>query len=183
MVLDWCGPHHVTGLHGSLYWLLSVCPYKGYRGKVGDDRIRFLKFDGYPEFTTEPSNAIMRAWKIDYDQSCYQVGEVERGHSIHQNAMRTMCSHAHSASLLWEELFKALDQNPGLVRDCFGMIGFRNMVGWKLVHHCVYACRRDRATCPAKTVAQLRYTRSNVPITGLTDFGQADSDGSNRGPI
>ena len=32
-----------------------------------------------------------------------------------------------------------------------------------------YACRRDRATCPAKTVAQLRYTRSNVPITGLTD--------------
>ena len=32
-----------------------------------------------------------------------------------------------------------------------------------------YACRRDRATCPAKTVSQLRYTRSNVPITGLTD--------------
>ena len=122
----------VTGLHGSLYWLLSVCPYKGYhwagtakkkseypvllekmlrhvRGKVGDDRIRFLKFDGGPEFITEPSNAIMRAWKIDYDQSCpdhhYQVGEVERGHSIHQNAMRTMCSHAHSPSLLWEELF------------------------------------------------------------------------------
>ena len=163
MVLDWCGPHHVTGFHGSLYWLLSVCPYKGYhwagtakkkseypvllekmlrhvRGKVGDDRIRFLKFDGYPEFTTEPSNAIMRAWKIDYDQSCYQVGEVERGHSIHQNAMRTMCPHAHSASLLWEELFKALDQNPGLVRDCFGMIGFRHMVGWKLVHHRVRKC-------------------------------------------
>ena len=31
------------------------------------------------------------------------------------------------------------------------------------------ACRRNRATCPAKTVAQLRYTRRNVPITGLTD--------------
>ena len=51
----------------------------------------------------------MRAWKIDSDQSCpdhhYQVGEVARGHSIHQNAMRTMSSHAHSPSLLWEELF------------------------------------------------------------------------------
>ena len=265
MVLDWCGPQHVTGLHGSLYWLLGVCPFKGYhwaataqkkseypvlldkmlrhvRGKVGDDRIRFLKFDGGPEFTTEPSNEIMRAWKLDFDQSCpdhhYQVGEVERGHSIHQNAMRTMSSHAQTPSLLWEELFphsvalhnanlhkredkspfefltglapdtqflfvwgclgvvhnhsghpdkfkergipciyvgtgyfdnvhgakflnpetgktlystnmtmtenflpfKALAQNPGIVRDCFGMVGFRNMVGWSLVQHRVRKC-------------------------------------------
>jgi len=265
MVLDWCGPHHVTGLYGSLYWLLGVCPFKGYhwagtatkkseypvlldkmlrhvRGKVGDDRIRFLKFDGGPEFTTEPSNEIMRAWKLDYDKSCpdhhYQVGEVERGHSIHQNAMRTMSSHAHTPSILWEELFphsvvlhninlhkretkspfefltglspdtqflfvwgclgvvhnhsghpdkfkergipciyvgtgyfdnvhgakflnpetgktlfstnmtmtedflpfKALDHNPGIVRDCFGLVGFRNMVGWTLVQHRVRKC-------------------------------------------
>ena len=29
MVLDWCGPHHATGL-GSLYWFLSVGPDTSY---------------------------------------------------------------------------------------------------------------------------------------------------------
>ncbi len=64
LVWDWCGPQHVRALHGKLYWSLAVCP-RGYnwgaifakksdfvsilhsllhhiRGKVGDDRVRFV---------------------------------------------------------------------------------------------------------------------------------------------
>ena len=131
MVLDWCGPHHATGL-GSLYWFLSVGPDTSYHlagieneksanpvllekmpqpvcRHVGHNRIRVLKVNGGPGFPTEQSNTILRAWNLDYDQSCpdhhYQVGEVEHWHSFHQNAMRTLCSPAHSPSLLWEELF------------------------------------------------------------------------------
>jgi len=32
-----------------------------------------------------------------------------------------------------------------------------------------YACRRSGGVCPAKTVSQLRYMPSDVPITGLTE--------------
>ena len=70
MVRDWCGPHHVSGLDGELYWLLAVCPrgehwvatatkktefiiiidklLRHIRGLVGDDLVRFVKFDGAP---------------------------------------------------------------------------------------------------------------------------------------
>ena len=71
MVRDWCGPHHVSGLDGELYWLLAVCPrgehwvatatkktefiiiidklLRHIRGLVGDDLVRFVKFDCDPE--------------------------------------------------------------------------------------------------------------------------------------
>ena len=67
MVRDWCGPHHVSGLDGELYWFLAVCPHgehwvatatkktefiiiidkllRQIRGLVGDDLVRFVKFD------------------------------------------------------------------------------------------------------------------------------------------
>jgi hypothetical protein len=131
MVWDWCGPHHVCGLHGELYWFLAVCP-RGYhwgataskktefleivdrllrhiRGLVGDGRVRFVKFDGAPEFVTEPALEIFRTWKIDFRVNCpthhWQTAPVERGHLIHQDSMRTMGSHANSPSVLWPPEF------------------------------------------------------------------------------
>ena len=264
MVWDWCGPHHVTGLHGELYWFLAVCP-RGYhwgatatkktefiiiiekllrhvRGLVGDDRVRFVKFDGAPEFITETVLSLFRAWKIDYNINCpahhWQTGAVERGHLTHQNSLRTMASYANTPSVLWGPEFllsvqlhnlqlhrgsavspyfdltgmnpdtqfifiwgcfavvhnhavnpnkfhprglpcvyvgtgslenvngaKFLDpstgkyifstnmtivehflpfrevlHNPAAVRDCFGVSGFRNMVGWLLVNNRVRKC-------------------------------------------
>ena len=264
LVWDWCGPHHVLGLNGELYWFLAVCP-RGYhwgavadkksdfvaildrllrhiRGKVGDDRVRFVKFDGGPEFVTEAALVKYREWKLDFTVNCpahhWQTGPVERGHSIHQDCMRTMGSHSHSPSVLWSsevllsvELhnlklhagsdvcpyfdltglapdtqfifiwcclaivhnhsvnpdkfyplglpclylgtgyfqnihgakflnpvtgkllystnmtinehflpFKELVNNPAAVRDCFGVIGFRNLVAWTLVNKRVRKC-------------------------------------------
>ena len=129
-VMVW-GPHHVCGLHGELYWFLAVCP-RGYhwgataimttefleivdrllrhiRGLVGDGRVRFVKFDGAPEFVTEPAMEIFRAWKLDFRINCpahhWQTGPVERGHLIHQDSMRTMGSHANSPSVFWAPEF------------------------------------------------------------------------------
>jgi hypothetical protein len=88
LVWDWCGPQHVRALHGEFYWFLAVCP-RGYhwgaiaakksdfvtilnsllrhiRGKVGDDRVRFVKFDGGGEFVTEAALQTYRLWKLDY---------------------------------------------------------------------------------------------------------------------
>ena len=48
-------------------------------------------------------------------------------------------------------------------------VSYNMQTRYRGFHGNFYACRRDRATCLAKTVSQLRYTRSNVPITGLTD--------------
>jgi hypothetical protein len=131
MVWDWCCPHHVVGLNGQLYWFLAVCP-RGYhwgvmavkksefvtivdrllrhiRGLVGDDRVRFVKFDGAPEFVTEPALENFRAWKLDFNVNCpthhWQTGPVERGHLIHQDSMRTMGSYANSPGLLWGQEF------------------------------------------------------------------------------
>ena len=87
LIWDWCGPHHVCGLNGELYWFLAVCP-RGYhygavavkksefivilncllrhiRGKVGDDRVRFVKFDGGAEFVTESVLEVYRAWNLE----------------------------------------------------------------------------------------------------------------------
>ena len=36
--------------------------------------------------------------------------------------------------------FHALNQNPGLKRDCYGRVWFSNMVKWILVHHSVCNC-------------------------------------------
>jgi hypothetical protein len=36
--------------------------------------------------------------------------------------------------------FREVLHNPAAVRDCFGVIGFRNMVGWMLVNHRVRKC-------------------------------------------
>jgi hypothetical protein len=264
LVWDWCGPHHVRALHGEQYWFLAVCP-RGYhwgavaekksdfvtilnsllrhiRGKVGDDRVRFVKFDGGPEFVTEAAVQIYRAWKLDYSVNCpahhWQTGPAERGHSIHQDSIRTMGSYANTPSDLWAHNFllsvevhnlklhagadvcpyfdltglapdsqfifiwgclaivhnhsvnpdkfyprglpciylgtgyfegvhgakflnpstgklvfstnmtvsehflpfKELVSNPGAVRDCFGLLGFRNLVAWTLVDKRVRKC-------------------------------------------
>ena len=132
LVWDRCGHHHVRGqtvggLNGELYWFLAVCP-RGYhwgavaakksefvdilnrllrhiRGKVGDDRVRFVKFDGGAEFVTESALEIYRTWKLDFSINCpthhWQTGPVERGHSIHQDVMRTVGSHSDTPSVLW----------------------------------------------------------------------------------
>jgi hypothetical protein len=78
------------------------------RGKVGDDCVRFVKFDGGAEFMTESAVQFYHDWKLDFSVNCpthhWQTGPVELGHSIHQNSMRTMGSLAHFAdtpSLLW----------------------------------------------------------------------------------
>jgi hypothetical protein len=124
LVWDWCGPHHVRALRGELYWFLAVCP-RGYhwgaiaekksdfvtilnsllrhiRGKVGDDRVRFVEFDGGPEFVTDAALQTYRAWKLDYSINCpthhWQTAPAERGHSIHQDSMRTMGSYANTPS-------------------------------------------------------------------------------------
>ena len=53
-------------------------------------------------------------WKVDYDQSYpdhhYQLSEVERWHSIYQNAILSYITNyvfscQFTVSLLWEELF------------------------------------------------------------------------------
>jgi hypothetical protein len=264
LVWDWCGPQHVRALHGEFYWFLAVCP-RGYhwgaisakksdfctvvtsllrhiRGKVGDDRVRFVKFDGGAEFVTEAALQTYRAWKLDFSVNCpthhWQTGPVERGHSIHQDSMRTMGSYAVTPSVLWGHNFllsvevhnlklhagsavcpyfdltglapdsqfifiwgclavvhnhsdnpdkfyprglpciylgtgyfegvhgakflnpatgqllfstnmtvsehflpfKELVSNPGAVRDCFGLVGFRNLVAWTLVNKRVRKC-------------------------------------------
>ena len=36
--------------------------------------------------------------------------------------------------------FKELVSNPGAVRDCFGFLGFRNLVAWTLVDKRVRKC-------------------------------------------
>ncbi len=36
--------------------------------------------------------------------------------------------------------FKELVSNPGAVHDCFGLLGFRNLVAWTLVDKCVRKC-------------------------------------------
>ena len=127
LVWDWCGPQHVRALHGELYWFLAVCP-RGYhwgaiaakksdfitiltsllrhiRGKVGDDRVRYVKFDGGAEFVSEPALQVYRAWKLDFSINCpthhWQTGPVERGHSIHQDGMRTTGSYSDTPSVLW----------------------------------------------------------------------------------
>ncbi len=65
-------------------------------GKVGDHRVRFVKFDGVAEFMTESAVQVYRDWKLDFSVNCpthhWQTGPVERGHSIHQNSLRTMGS-------------------------------------------------------------------------------------------
>ena len=131
LVWDWCGPQHVRALHGELYWFLAVCP-RGYhwgaiaakksdfvsiltsllrhiRGKVGDDRVRFVKFDGGAEFVTEAALQIYRAWKLDFSINCpthhWQTAPAERGHSIHQDIMRTMGSYSDTPSVLWGHNF------------------------------------------------------------------------------
>jgi hypothetical protein len=264
LVWDWCGPHHVRGLNGELYWFLAVCP-RGYhwgavaakksefvdilnrllrhiRGKVGDDRVRFVKFDGGAEFVTESALEIYRTWKLDFSINCpthhWQTGPVERGHSIHQDVMRTVGSHSDTPSVLWSphyllsvEIhnlklhagatvcpyfdltglapdtqfiyiwgclsivhnhavnpdkfcprglpclyigtgyfnnvhgakflnpatgkvlystnmtvsehflpFKELVSNPAAVRDCFGLVGFRNLIAWTLINKRVRKC-------------------------------------------
>jgi hypothetical protein len=75
------------------------------RGKVGDDRVRFVKFDGGAEFRTESAVQVYREWKLDFSVNCpthhWQTGPVERGHSIHQNSMRTTGSFSDTPSVLW----------------------------------------------------------------------------------
>ena len=247
-----------------MYWFLAVCP-RGYhwgaisakksdfvsilhsllrhiRGKVGDDRVRFVKFDGGAEFMTESAVQVYREWKLDFSVNCpthhWQTGPVERGHSIHQDGMRTTGSFSETPSVLWGQNyllsvevhnlklhagaavcpyfdltglapdtqfiyiwgclavvhnhsvnpdkfyprglpciyvgtgyfenvhgakflnpttgqflfstnmtvsehffpFKELVSSPGAVRDCFGLIGFRNLVAWTLVDKRVRKC-------------------------------------------
>jgi hypothetical protein len=113
-VWDWCGPQHVRALHGELYWFLAVCP-RGYhwgaisakksdfvsivnsllrhiRGKVGDDRVRFVKFDGGAEFRTESAVQVYCEWKLDFSVNCPNI----IGRQVLLNAVipfiRTVCA-------------------------------------------------------------------------------------------
>ncbi len=126
LVWDWCGPQLVRALHSELYWFLAVCPHVYHWGaisakksdfvsilhsllchmcgKVGDDRVRFVKFDGGAEFRTKSAVQIYSEWKLDFSVNCpthhWQTGPVERGHSIHQNSMCTTGSFSETPSIL-----------------------------------------------------------------------------------
>ena len=42
LVWVWCGPHHVRGLHGELYWFLAVCPLGYHWGAVAVKKSEFV---------------------------------------------------------------------------------------------------------------------------------------------
>ncbi len=79
------------------------------RGKVGDDCVRFVKFDGGAEFRTESVVHVYREWKLDFSVNCpthyWQTGPVERGRSIHQNSMHTTGSFSDTPSVLWGQKY------------------------------------------------------------------------------
>ena len=137
-VLDWCGPHHVTGLHGSLYWLHNANIHK----REAKSPFEFLT-------CLAPDTQFLFVW------GCLGVVHDHSGHPDKFKERGIPCiyvgtgyfDNVHGAKFLNPETgkilfstnitmtehflpFKALDQNPGLVRDCFGMIGFRNTVSY-----------------------------------------------------
>jgi hypothetical protein len=67
---------------------------------------------GGAEFVTEAALQTYRAGKLDISVNCpthhWQTGPVERGHSIHQDSMRTMGSYADTPSVLWAHNFSII---------------------------------------------------------------------------
>jgi len=52
---------------------------------------------------------VLGTWKLDYSVNCpanhWQTGPVERGHSIHQDVMRTVGSYGNTPTVLWAPHF------------------------------------------------------------------------------
>jgi hypothetical protein len=73
---------------------------------VGDDRVRFVKFDNAAEFVAESALEIHGAWILAFSVNHHgQTGPVEQGNSIHQDSMRTVRSYASTTSVLWAPQF------------------------------------------------------------------------------
>jgi len=163
MVWDWCGPHHVSGLHGELYWFLAVSLRPPH-----DSMLLGTHVDDFMLAASSTNLADKFAAHFGQSFSCKKsIAREFVGMYIirDQNARKIYLSHCLLIDRLLETEFDGIMQREGLT-------------GYDLLYNPGHALQKWEALCPCSTPFDSKMSRISVddcpamPDPGLVHWMQ-----------